>query len=572
MLKVYFTSRWGHSGYKELYPEEFSEKTVKGAAKQQEKHSKKRHHDSSDSEDVDLKSRMRPGNQSRKESANEKHKKHKKSKHKEGTIIVHRGKSPRVKENYAHKVKKSVKEKSSKLDFESKKLTEKSPKNSPQCNRKDRVLSSCSDQSEPETKVEKSTKRPPSFPPIEKSSPKKLTVKPRRSDQTVDDRSLSSRAAEIRKEIEELEHSVGKKKSKKVHDTSSPQGKPFEVSPAEGKIKKQKKKRYHDDGEEEPLIEESAQKNIRHKSVEKPKHKGLESTSSVKKHSKSEKEDYLEDMETKKKKFNRDKKPEKSNEESFEKHPNSRGSDEKLKRKKASSKNLSVSEDIDDEAEKLRELAKRSMRKKSSKQPVSEPSSEEISPEKLSKATKIVEAKNGYKRLKFRKEKSPKVDKTPSPKKKISLSPKRQKLPPPEQQRSTSSKRQKSPTPEVRKISDVSIRNRSKRQKSLTPEIRTVSDVSIRKALGDIIDPMDDFPASISENDSVSEGEIPSTKERKSHKKSKKTKKKKEKKKRKDKKSSKSRDDRKPEFSLEVSDNFGLCDSVLAFDEIGDIE
>ncbi|XP_063693600.1 muscle M-line assembly protein unc-89-like [Bolinopsis microptera] len=540
---------------------------------------------------------MRPGNQLCKESAHEKHKKHKKSKHKESTLIVrnHRGKSPRIKENYAHK--KSVKDKSSKLDFESKKLTEKSPKNSPQCNR-DRILSSCSDHSESETKVEKSTKRLPSFPPIEKSSLKKLIVKPRRGDQTVDDRNLSSRAAEIRKEIEELEHSVGKKKSKKVHDTTTPQGKTLEVSPAEGKIKKHKKKRYHDDGEEEPLIEDSAQKNIRHKSVEKPKHKGLESASSVKKHSKSEKEDHLEDIETKKKKFNRDKKPEKSNEESFEKHPNSRGSDDKLKRKKASSKNLSVSEDINDEAEKLRELAKRSMRKKSSKQPVSEPerleSSEEISPEKLSKTAKIVETKNGYKRLKFRKEKSPKVDKTPSPKKKISLSPKRQKLPPPEQQRSTSSKRQKSPTPEIRTVSDVSIRNRSKRQKSLTPEIRTVSDVSIRnrskrqksltpeirtvsdvsirKALGDIIDPMDDFPASISDNDSVSEGEIPSTKERKSHKKSKKTKKKKEKKKRKDKKSSKSRDERKPEFSLEVSDNFGLCDSVLAFDEIGDIE
>jgi hypothetical protein len=105
-----------------------------------------------------------------------------------------------------------------------------------------------------------------------------------------------------------------------------------------------------------------------------------------------------------------------------------------------------------------------------------------------------------------------------------------------------------------------------------------VSELIVSKALEDVRDPMDDFPPSGTDNESASEDdhEAISPKEKKSHKKSKKLKKKKkkEKKKKKAKKSSKSKDDENSveEFSLEVSDNFGLCDSVLAFDEIGDID
>ena len=87
--------------------------------------------------------------------------------------------------------------------------------------------------------------------------------------------------------------------------------------------------------------------------------------------------------------------------------------------------------------------------------------------------------------------------------------------------------------------------------------------------LDDVKDPMEDFPDSHSEVDSVSEGELVSPKEKKYRKKSKK--KKDKKKKKKDKHSFKPKKTS-AEFSLEVSDNFGLCDSVLAFDSLGDIE
>ncbi|KAL5246495.1 hypothetical protein ACHWQZ_G018646 [Mnemiopsis leidyi] len=576
-LKEKDTSRWGHSGYKELYPEEFTTEPAKKTSTKQGRQSKKRHHDSSDSDSVDVSSRRRHVEESCKESVNEKHKKHKKSKQKDTSHIIRkdRVKSSRSRSNSPKVVRKPVKDKSS---HESKKLsTEKYKRDSLTQDIREK-----SHDSDPERVVGKggrSRKRQKASPPVERNSPKKPGKK---GDHTAQDKSLSSRAAEIRREIEELENSVDKKKSKKSQERSPCENEKSEEVVVEVKNKKHKKKKQSsNDKVKDRLLDDDGESRVQHKTSEQPRiePKVIEPKSHERRH-KSAREVNADREESKRKKSSKSRQceslPERtSDQKESEKKPSRlKETEGKSEKKGNSSKTSSYSQDIDDDAEKLRELAKKSMRNRSSRtsavkehdgdtisvqnsdkkdrssriSAVKEDDGDTISVQKSEK--KDAESKNGYKRLKFKKEENPVKDRSvsSSPEKSVSPSP----------------KRRNSPSLEQRKLSP-------KHGRSSTKSSRLVSDPKVSKALEDVRDPMDDFPESPSDNASVSEGEIVRTKEKKSHKKNKKSKKKKEKKK---KKSSRSKGEDKPpeEFSLEVSDNFGLCDSVMAFDGIGDLD